>query len=72
MPGRAFLKTWITKHKHRGEPTKTRAQLTWGLNVITIAGSFDSLAVKGTRGWGLSGVLEVRVAESSRSSEVHV
>jgi hypothetical protein len=51
MPGRAFLKTWITKHKHMGEPTKTRAQLTWDLNVITTAGSFDSLAVKGTRGW---------------------
>jgi hypothetical protein len=51
MPGRVFSKTWITKHKHRGEPTKARAQLTWDLNVITIAGSFDSLAVKGTRGW---------------------
>jgi hypothetical protein len=51
MPGRAFSKIWITKHNHRGEPTETRAQLTWDLNVITIAGSFDSLAVKGTRGW---------------------
>jgi hypothetical protein len=59
----AFSDGWTSQNGMRGD---------WGLNVITIAGSFDSLAVKGTRGWGLSGVLEVRVADSSRSSEVHV
>ena len=52
--------------------TKIGGPLTGDLNEIAIAGSFDSLAVKGTRG-GIEVVnLKFGVVDSSRPSEDHV